>query len=337
MTNYKIDVPVLLVFFNRPNVFRKVFNAVKSNKPSKLFLVCDGPRQGRGDEIGIEKCKEIAKNIDWKCDVVYDYSDSNMGCGRRVSSGITNAFKYVDRLIILEDDCVPNSSFFQFCDELLEKYKNDERINMISGMNHLKEYYPNENSYIFCKSGAIWGWATWKRVWDNYSFEMNFRNNEYAMSTFENLRLPKYYLQSMKKTGVDREEKLSIDGKLSSWTYQYAMLRHLYSQLIIVPNRNLITNIGVGENTTHGINNIKKMPKRVQKLMFMPTIELDYPLIHPKYVIEDVRYDNQIYRKMGHNKISKISIKIEGVIRQVIFAEKGDIKKLIKKVFGVKK
>ena len=122
---------VAIIFFNRPNTLKRVFEAVCKAKPKNLFLVQDGSR-GEEDEEKIKKCREIVEKIDWDCNVYKNYSDVNLGCGKRPQTGISWVFEHVERAIILEDDCVPQNSFFHFCDELLEKYADDKRVLMIS-------------------------------------------------------------------------------------------------------------------------------------------------------------------------------------------------------------
>ena len=120
---------VTLIFFNRPNTLEKVFEKVKQAKPPKLFLIQDGAREGNSEDLHrIKKCRSIVENIDWECEVYKNYSDTNLGCGVRPQSGITWVLSQVESTIILEDDCVPDMTFFPYCDEMLEKYKDDERI-----------------------------------------------------------------------------------------------------------------------------------------------------------------------------------------------------------------
>ena len=141
MDKYLIDIPVAIIFFNRPDTLKKVFEAVRNARPSKLFLIQDGAREGRAeDAIKIAECRSVVADVDWECEVVRDYSDVNLGCGKRIYSGITNAFNTVDRIIIIEDDIVVTPDFFSFCIELLEKYKDDQRIHRISGMCHMGQY-----------------------------------------------------------------------------------------------------------------------------------------------------------------------------------------------------
>ena len=174
MEHWKVDVPVYMNFFSRPDTFQYVFEAVREAKPSMVFLSCDGARENRkDDEENIKKCKEIAEQIDWECTVYKNYSKQNLGCGMRMYSGISWAFEHVDRLIILEDDCVPHPDFFKMCEELLEMYKDDNRIHMINAMNHLGVYEDTPNSYFF-GPGCCWGWATWKRAWNNMDFALSF-------------------------------------------------------------------------------------------------------------------------------------------------------------------
>lgn len=327
MEKWKVDVPVYLNFFNRPDTFELVFEAVRRAKPSKLFLACDGPRTDRPDDVlNTKKCQEIASKVDWECEVYKNYSQVNLRCGMRMFSGITWAFEYVDRLIILEDDCVPNESFFPFCAELLEKYKADDRIHMINAMNHLGKYEATTNSYFFGPS-CCWGWATWKRAWDNMDFYMGFLDEEYSMKCVE--RKYPFYRDSI-KTGRERLEILNSGGKLSAWTYQSGMASALQSQMAIVPSVNLITNIGLTADSEHAVNNMRKLAKSQQAYFNAPTYNIEFPLRHPKYVVEDWMYYDLVQKKF---KIT-LWVRIEGYIRRVIFAEKGDLSQIRKKIIA---
>lgn len=320
-----VDVPVYLNFFNRPDTFAKVFEAVRIARPSKLFLACDGPRANRTDDIeNVSKCKKIASNIDWECEVHQNYSEENLKCGMRMNTGITWAFEYVDRLIILEDDCVPSQDFFLFCEELLEKYKDDERIYMINAMNHLGMYKDTPNSYFF-GPGCCWGWATWKRAWDTMDFYMNFLKDEYSMKCVE--RKYPFYKDAI-RVGKDRMAILNSGGKLTAWTYQSGMACALQSQMAIVPSVNLITNIGLTADSEHAVSNMRKLPKKTQAYFNAPIYKLNFPLKHPKYVVEDWVYYDKIQKKFRPT----IFTKIEGYARRIFFAEKGDYKVILKKI-----
>lgn len=325
MVDWNIDVAIYLNFFNRSNTFKHVFESVRKAKPSKLFLACDGPRKGRKDDIlNIELCQKIAESIDWRCEVHKNYSSQNLGCGMRMNSGISWAFQYVDKLIILEDDCVPNQDFYKLCYELLEKYKNDSRIYMINAMNHLGKYEKTSNSYFF-GPGCCWGWATWKRAWSQMDYEIGFVEDEYAMKCVER-KYPFY--KNVYKEGLEKRKILQSGNKLTTWTYQSGMAAALASQMAIVPSVNLITNIGLTADSEHAVNNLNKLAKRDQAYFNAPTFSLEFPLRHPKYVIEDWNYYDEVQKKFKPT----FSSKIEGYIRRIIFAEKGDIKKMMRKL-----
>lgn len=333
MKPFKIDVPVAIIFFNRADTLQEVFSAVRKARPSKLFLIQDGARKDKVDEYEkVLACRKVVEEIDWECDVVRDYSDENLGCGKRVSSGLTNAFRKVDRLIILEDDCVPNQSMFSFCAEILERYKDDDRINMISGMNHLGTADFHGDSYCFCKTGAIWGWATWKRVWDLYEFEMSFFKDDYIMDIFRNSRFSKYYINNSIAVGQARQASLDKGERLTAWTYQFGMLRHLYSQMVVVPNKNLVSNIGLSDETTHSVSSLKMVPKGLQRVFFMETPEMEFPLRHPKYMMENTVYDKQLWNIMGDSGRVAFARKIESIARQIAFGGKGQFSTFIKKI-----
>lgn len=312
MENFKYDVPVAIIFFNRPACLKKVFEAVANARPSRLFLIQDGARKNRPNDVeNIKKCREIVENVNWDCKVTKIYSDENLGCGGRMSSGITEAFKTVDRLIILEDDCVPCESMFSFCEEMLEKYKDDTRINMISGMNHLDTYNCGNADYFFCKTGAIWGWATWKRVWDLYEYGMDFVKDNYAMRCFKNSVVPSVEKNRLEKTRKKRYEAYTKGQRLTAWTYQFSMLRHLYSQIVIVPRVNLVSNIGTGVEATHGKSEFRHEPKQTRRILQMKTSEMNKPFKHPKYVICDADFDREVWKIMGYSWYRKLARKIE--------------------------
>lgn len=329
MKMLKTTVPVLINFFNRPDQVKKVFEAVRQARPEYLFLSQDGARKGNvADSENIMLCRKIVENIDWDCKVYYNYSERNLGCGKRMSSAITWAFQYVERLIILEDDCVPSADFFKFSEILLERYKNDLRISMISAMNHLESYHNHDgDSYIFCNSGAIWAWATWKRQWELYDFNMETLKKTDWVNKIKSSSYPQYYKKDLITQGKNRIACLERGEKLSSWTFQYNMIRFLNHQLTIVPCENLISNVGLSGDSTHAVSSLKQMPKGLQSLFYMEGKKLEFPLRHPKYIYCDDEFDRKVWKKLGMNKGTAVYRKIEGIIRQIIFGDK-------KKLFG---
>lgn len=325
MEHWKVNVPVYLNFFSRPDTFQYVFDAVREAKPSVLFLSCDGARENRLDDVeNIKKCQEIANRVDWECKVYKNCSEKNLGCGMRMYSGISWAFEHVDRLIILEDDCVPHQDFFKMCEELLEKYKDDNRIHMINAMNHLGVYEDTPNSYFF-GPGCCWGWATWKRAWDNMDFNLTFMKDDYSMRCVER-KYPFYH--DARKEGNERLKKLNAGKKLTSWTFQSGMASALQSQMAIVPKVNLISNIGLTVDSEHAVSNLKKLDHKTRAYFNTETYPVVFPLKHPKYVVEDWNYYDLVQKKFKQTVASKI----EGYCRRIIFAEKGEISKMGKKL-----
>lgn len=337
MVKVGTDVPVLINFFNRSEPLKKVFEAVRQAKPEYLFLSQDGAREGNiSDKQNIELCREVVKNIDWECRVFYNYSEENLGCGRRMSSAISWAFEYVDRLMILEDDCVPGQDFFEFCSILLEKYKDDPRVSMISAMNHLGHYENyNSDSYIFCNSGAIWAWATWKREWEMYDFEMKFVKETDALTKIKKSSYPKCYKDDLITQGKDRLQCIESGKKLSSWTFQYNMIRFLNHQLTIVPHVNLMSNVGLTGESTHASSSLKQIPKGLQGIFYMETGEMKFPLKHPKYMYCDDEFDRRVWRKLGMNKNVAVYRKVESIVRQLIYGNKKKLLLKLKNKFKV--
>lgn len=290
-----IDVPVLLIFFCRVEQFSKVFEQVKIAKPSKLLLYQDGPREGKNDLEGILKCREIAENIDWNCEVFKFYQEKNVGCDPSEFIAQKWAFSIVDRCVVLEDDDVPSQSFFPFCKELLEKYKDDERINMICGMNHLGVSEDCPYDYLFSSLGSIWGWASWKRVIDTWEENYNFLEDKYTLNLLKNIRPLLGF-----KTLMERFIAHKKAGKAYYESINRSAL-HLNNRLNIVPQKNLISNIGISANATHASASMELYPKGIRRVFYMRTHELEFPLKHPKYIIEDVAYGKTITRILGVN------------------------------------
>jgi len=291
----KIDIAVLLIFFARPEIFQKVFEQVQIARPSKLYLYQDGARENRADDIiNIEKCRKIAEHIDWECEVHYKYQDENFGCDPSEFLSQKWVFEKEEQAIVLEDDDVPSQSFFTFCKEMLDYYKDDERIGIICGMNNLGVSLDTPYSYLFARSGSIWGWATWKRNIDRWEEHYDYLNDKYSLSLLEKLMKPddfKFFInksQSNKLSGIAHYETILGSHVL------------LNSKLNIIPTKNLISNIGIGANGTHATDSIAKLPKGIRQVLFMKTYDLEFPLKHPKYVLEDVGYSEKLNRIMGN-------------------------------------
>ncbi len=283
-----MNAAVALIFFNRPDTLKLVFEKVREARPPKLFLIQDGARENRpDDEKGVLACREIVENIDWDCEVHKNYSECNLGCGKRPSSGISWVLSQVESTIILEDDCVPDMSFFSYCDEMLERYKDDERICYISGLNHFEQWDFGGSSYGFAKGGAIWGWATWRRAWARYDYTVAGINNRYIEKLIQ-AELPQdtARIKTWKKT----HKRVKNGEKISYWDIQWGFVKYAFNQLTIVPRYNLISNVGVGADSTHGVQQFSAH-RRYNDYNYMPTRALEQPLVHPQHMLCDVGYD----------------------------------------------
>lgn len=336
MNKSKIDVPVALVFFNRPEQFIKVFETVKKAAPSKLFLIQDGARKDNPNDVeNIKKCREVLNDIDWECEIYQDFSEENLGCGRRIYTGIKKCFEIVDRLIILEDDCLPSQSFFPFCAEMLEKYKNDDRVGMITGMNHLNQFNEVKSDYFFSIVGSIAGWATWRDSWEMMSFDLNDVTND--TEAMRMLKIHQNYAHTRNRTYdemLNKKKILDNGGKLSSWSTQFGVGQILNSKLIIVPRVNLMSNIGLTAESTNSPSNIKFIPRGLRPLYRLNLFEMEFPLKHPKYIFNDIEYCHRVDALMRPNKIVSTHRKIESVFLRIIHGDgKNLLKKLKQKIF----
>ncbi len=292
------DLSVLLIFFARPGTLREVFARVKAARPARLFLACDGPREGNvADLQRTEECKAIVSDIDWECEVHTYYSDVNKGCGRGPSDAISWAFTYTDKLVILEDDCVADPSLFPYMEEMLKKYEQDERVGFISGFNHFKDWDCGGSSYCYTKTAATLGWGTWKRVWQQYDFYLKNADDPYYGRLLEkelcHKRAGRARLGSWKQAARE-----TANQKVNYWDIQFGFVKYSQSYLCIVPKSNLIYNIGVGAGSTH-TENAKQVAWKPGRILFMPTTAMEFPLKHPQYVVCDRYYDEKYFNTMA--------------------------------------
>jgi len=275
MADFQLTTPVALLIFNRPDTTERVFREIAKAKPPKLLVVADGPRANRAGEY--EKCQQtraIIQKVDWDCEVITNFSENNMGCKLRVASGIDWIFEQVEEAIILEDDCLPEPSFFQFCEEMLERYRHNERVSMISGGNLQFGRQRGRGSYYFSRYTHIWGWASWRRAWQHYDRDIKqwpqFRDEGWLEALFPNKGEQAYWRHSF---------EMVYDGSLDTWDCSWTFTALLRGMLQVVPNVNLISNIGFGPEATHthvvGIH------------ANMPTQPMTFPLVHPNFVLQD--------------------------------------------------
>lgn len=302
-----LSTPVALIFFARPETFAQVFAQVRAARPAQLFLIQDGPRTHRPDDMEkIEACRAIAEQIDWDCEVLRNYSPENMGCGARPYSGISWVFEHVDRAMILEDDCVPGPSFFPFCEELLERYQADQRVIMISGLNHHVEHDCGKYSYCFAKTGAIGGWATWRDRWQHYDFDVAQLDDAYLTRLLAQATPTSVIRRRMTAWLQTRAARLNGQN-LPYWDVQWGLQKFIQSGLAIVPKYNQIHNIGFGVNATHSGGSVKHLPAAVARYFYAPTPPLEFPLVHPSFVLADADYDRRVYATQYPNLLTRIA------------------------------
>jgi len=279
------NIPVLFLIFNRPDCTQKVFDVISKLKPTKLFIAADGPRQGRNEDELCTETRAIVNNITWDCEVSTLFREENLGCKDAVSDAIKWFFNQVEYGVILEDDCIPEYSFFKYCQELLIKYKDDERVGMICGRNDYAQ--KTDYSYNFSTAGSIWGWASWQRViahYDENNIELltDFKKNIYE-ATFDKFERNRLYHQL----------RWSLTGTLNTWDYQLHAQLKLNSMLYIIPKTNLIENIGFGDNATHTTSTEHRAHKPVKALSF--------PLLHPKWILPNRKLSKEIVRADSNN------------------------------------
>lgn len=326
MKEAKIDIAVLLIFFTRDQQLGKVFEQVKMARPTRLYLYQDGARANREDDVErIKKCREIVadENIDWQCEVHRFYQEKNYGCDPSGYIAQKWMFQSEEYGIVLEDDVVPSQSFFPFCKELLEKYKDNEKINTICGMNNTGVSEHIKESYLFTQKGSIWGWASWKRVIDTWDGEYRWTEDEEKRNTIK---------RNMKAYSFDDWYQIVLQHKASGRAHHesiHAASMFLYDRVNIVPKYNMISNIGVDQESTHSVSDIRLLPKRTQKLLFMKTYEIEFPLIHPSHIVIDRTFE----KKMTVGRIESVFMTIEILCRSFIFLGfKGTMNRIVKKV-----
>lgn len=283
-----LHTPVALFIYNRPDTTERVFAEIRRAKPQKLLVIADGPKTNRhGDSERCSAARALLEKVDWECDVKKAYSDVNLGCGRRISSGLDWVFQTVDHAIILEDDCLPHPTFFSFCQELLARYAGEDRIATISG-NNFNRSEPSHSSYSFSIYPLTWGWASWARAWEYNDFQMrqwlSLRTGGWLRELFESRWSAAYWRSIFEKVYQDHTDVWDYQWAFSCWT------NHL---LAIHPCVNLVSNIGFGQTATH-----TKDPycKRAD----YPIRPMSFPLSHPPVIACDRKMDREIERTV-HN------------------------------------
>jgi hypothetical protein len=300
--------PVLLTAFNRPSEIAQVLDRLRLVKPRRIFLSADGPRSGHPGDA--RKCQEVralmAQNIDWNADVSTDFSPENLGLRCRMGSAISWALEHVDRVIILEDDCIPETTFFRFCTELLDRYADEDRVGAITGDNFQPPGFECGASYYFSRYPHCWGWATWRRAWklndDNMSDWPEVRESGWLEGLFPRPLEALYWRDIFEKT---------YSGKINTWDYQWTYSCWRHGMLTATPSKNLVTNIGTGLAATNTRNIEEDKHNRFSS-------PISFPLIHPNHIKNNSSSDDYVQRiHFGRAKDSTLSGRIKRLFKKI--------------------
>ena len=263
-----LDVPVLFCIFNRPELTRQVFERIREAQPKVLLVVSDGARPDReGEHAAVLQSRSVIQDIDWDCEVKTNFADENMGCKARIATGITWAFEHAEELIILEDDCLPDPTFFRYCSELLNRYRANPNIMMISG-NNFQPTSRTDASYYFSHWTHIWGWATWKRAWQHFDVDVSDWPQRRLENFFAHI-FPSETDQNHWRQVMDNQHA----GLIDTWDFPWTYACWKSGGLTVLPDQNLVTNIGFGEAATHTTD----AESQLAGLPTQPLLEITHP------------------------------------------------------------
>ncbi len=302
MQTETFETPVALFVFNRPHTTRRVFEAIAQIRPARLLLIADGPRPDKTGEAEVcQQVREIVSCVYWPCDVSTNFADSNLGCQERIISGLDWTFSLVEEAIIFEDDCLPDPSFFPFCQELLERYRGDSRVASISGTNLVGKYLKTQSSYYFSQYGGNWGWATWRSEWQRYDRSLenwpDLKRAETLSEVFDDPKTATYWTRVF-------DDMYENKGR-NAWDYQwlYTLLKN--NALTIIPRVNLIANIGFGPGATHTTG--------ADSRLSVPVAAMKFPLSHPYSFVPLRTVDRRFQTLYAEPLIQRMSRKIRNV------------------------
>jgi hypothetical protein len=284
MTAPQLDVPVALLIFNRPDTTAQVWKKIAAARPRHLLVVADGPRPDRAGEAGAcSTARAVTERVDWPCEVRRTYADRNMGCAERVASGLGWVFEQVEEAIILEDDCVPDPSFFPFCREVLLRYRHDDRVAAVSGDNFLGGGPRTGSSYYFSLVCHVWGWATWRRSWRHFDPDMRrwpeLRARGWLRELWPDPAMARYWTDIF-----DRAHRREID----TWDYAWNFSCWREGAVTATPTVNLVSNIGFDQRATH--------TAAASRVSGIPAGTMEFPLTHPPSIVRDTGAERDAYR-----------------------------------------
>lgn len=279
--------PILFIIFNRPDVTARVFSRIREARPHKLYIAADGPRPDvPGESRRCEETRNVVGHIDWSCEVHRLYSETNLGCKKAVILAINWIFEHVEQAIILEDDCLPDPSFFRFSGVMLDYYQDDKRVMHISGSNLAPEASSSNAGYFFSRFVFCWGWATWRRAWRLYDPDMtawpSLRETNWLRSVLKDRDQADYWTRRLDFI-MEHERQLT-------WDYQWLFTCWKNNSVNISPGVNLVANIGCGPNATNVVDGNDCRAN-------LPTGTMRFPIRHPVDVKICPRTERAVFRK----------------------------------------
>ena len=309
-----LTTPVAFCIFNRPELTLRVFDAIARQQPKRLLVIADGPRSSHpGDQDRVRMTRSVLKRVNWPCEVQTNFAEANLGCRQRMASGITWAFEQAEELIILEDDCLPHDSFFSFCQSLLNRYRGEPRVMMISG-NNFQPHVRTNRSYFFSRYTHIWGWASWRRAWNCYDLDMNTWQEDRASRSLANAF----------ENGDEYEHwqyifDQQLAGQIDTWDFawMYACLKN--KGLTILPEHNLVSNLGFGIDATHTTSETSPLAlletKNLERLLHPAVIsrhrEADHWTFENIFAGIDVDPEEKRTKQTWFNKLMQFGKKTE--------------------------
>jgi hypothetical protein len=300
-----LRTPVLFLVFNRPETTRRVFEAIRLARPPRLYVAGDGPRPARdGEQEKVDEAQCIATAVDWDCEVQTLFRDRNLGCRRAVSGALDWFFEREPEGIVLEDDCLPSASFFPYCDELLARYRDDQRVMAISGNNFQRGRRRTDDSYYFSRYPHCWGWASWRRAWRLYDRDLalwpEFSRRGYLEDISSGNRLFVSYWTAIFNA--------SRHDEVDSWAYRWTFSCWANGGLTCLPRSNLVTNIGFGDDATHTTRGSGRLDQ-------LPLEDVAFPLTHPPFMVRDAQADRFTDRhNFGITYRKKITRAVRGYV-----------------------
>jgi hypothetical protein len=289
-----MQTPVALLIFNRPEITSRLVDEIIRAQPPKVLVFADGPRPDHPEDAAlIAATKTVVSEAPWPCEVLTNYSETNLGTKYRPATGLDWVFQNVEQAVFFEDDCLPHPSFFRFCDELLERYRDDERVMMISGNNFMGGRRLTTDSYLFSHYAGIWGWATWRRAWRHYDDELRewpaVRETRFLQDVLQNEDEVTFWRQCFDRL---------ISGETQTWDHQWQFACWAQRGLSIMPAVNLCTNVGFGPTAQH----YKEFDP---KLAAVPVEEMHFPLQHPQSIVRNREADDFAFRELLSGGVAK--------------------------------